>query len=158
MTIDKFTEEAKAMRPMLLSVAKGLLGDDEAAEDVVQDALLRLWQLRDEPIHNLRGMARIVVRNRCLDIVRQRKTSVDLADVNMAEGHEEDTDEERIERMMVLVGQLPLMQQTVLRLRHLEGMSMGDIAALVGSTEAAVRQSLSRARRSIAEQFKNQEQ
>lgn len=156
MTIDKFTEEAKAMRPMLLSVAKGILGDDEAAEDVVQDALLRLWQLHDEPIRNIRGMARIVVRNLCLDIVRQKKTSVDFADVNMTEGQEEDTDGERIERMMALVSRLPMMQQTVLRLRHLEGMSLGDIAVLVGSTEAAVRQSLSRARRSIAEQFKNQ--
>ena len=63
MTTEKYMDEVKAMRPMLLSVARGILGSDEEAEDVVQDAMLRLWQLRDEPICNVRGFARVVVRN-----------------------------------------------------------------------------------------------
>jgi len=56
-------DEVKAVRPMLLNVARGILDSDEEAEDVVQDAMLRLWQLRDEPVRNVRGFARIVVRN-----------------------------------------------------------------------------------------------
>ena len=75
--------EAKAMRPMLLNVARDILDNDEEAEDVVQDALLRLWQLHDEPIRNVRGFARIVVRNLCLSKVRRRPQTVDvrLADI-----------------------------------------------------------------------------
>ena len=46
MTTDRFMDEVRDMRPMLLSVAKGSLDSDEEAEDVVQDAMLRLWQLR----------------------------------------------------------------------------------------------------------------
>lgn len=151
-----FSEEAQAMRPMLIGVARSILGNDEEAEDVVQDALLRLWQLRDEPIRNVRGFARIVVRNLCLSKVRRKQVMVDISHADIAE-EAEASDNEQIDRMMTLVDALPTMQQTVLRLRHMQDMSMADIATLIGTTEAAVRQSLSRARRSILEQFGNRE-
>ena len=63
---------------------------------------------------------------------------------------------EQIDRMMELVDALPTMQQTVLRMRHMQEMTMADIASLIGTSEATVRQSLSRARRSIIEQFKSE--
>lgn len=140
------------MRPMLVGVARGVLGSDEEAEDVVQDALLRLWQLRDEPIRNVRGFARIVVRNLCLSKVRRKQVMVDIGKDDIAD-ETETTNNEQIDRMMALVDALPTMQQTVLRLRHMQDMSMADIASLIGTSESAVRQSLSRARRSILEQF-----
>jgi len=140
------------MRPMLVGVARGVLGSDEEAEDVVQDALLRLWQLRDEPIRNVRGFARIVVRNLCLSKVRRKQVMVDIGKADIAD-ETETTNNEQIDRMMTLVDALPTMQQTVLRLRHMQDMSMADIASLIGTSESAVRQSLSRARRSILEQF-----
>ena len=145
-------DEVKAVRPTLLSVARGILGSDEEAEDVVQDAMLRLWQLRDEPICNVRGFARVVVRNLSLSKVRQRRVTVDIANDNESESARN----EQIDRMMELVDALPTMQQTVLRMRHMQEMTMADIASLIGTSEAAVRQSLSRARRSIIEQFKSE--
>lgn len=148
--------EAKAMRPMLLNVARDILDDDEEAEDVVQDALLRLWQLHDEPIRNIRGFARIVVRNLCLSKVRRKPQTVDVRQADFASDDEAAMEKnEQIDRMMALVDALPTMQQTVLRLRHMQDMTMADIANLVGTSEAAVRQSLSRARRSIIEQLKS---
>ena len=148
-------DEVKAVRPTLLSVARGILGSDEEAEDVVQDAMLRLWQLRDEPICNVCGFARVVVRNLSLSKVRQRRVTVDIARADIANDNEsESARNEQIDRMMELVDALPTMQQTVLRMRHMQEMTMADIARLIGTSEAAVRQSLSRARRSIIEQFK----
>ena len=150
-------DEVKAVRPTLLSVARGILGSDEEAEDVVQDAMLRLWQLRDEPIHNVRGFARVVVRNLSLSKVRQRRVTVDIARADIANDNEsESARNEQIDRMMELVDALPTMQQTVLRMRHMQEMTMAGIASLIGTSEAAVRQSLSRARRSIIEQFKSE--
>lgn len=146
-------DEAKAMRPMLLNVARNILGSDEEAEDVVQDALLRMWQLRDEPIRNLKGFARIVVRNLSLSKVRRKSQTVDISHADIADEAETERNEQ-IDRMMELVDALPTIQQTVLRLRHMQDMTMADIATLIGTSEAAVRQSLSRARRSIIEQYK----
>ena len=146
MTTETFTDEVQGMRPMLLGVARDILGSDDEAEDVVQDAL---------PIRNVRGFARVVVRNLCLSKVRRRQVMVDITQADIALGDKaETTDNEQIDRMMALVDALPTMQQTVLRLRHMQDMSMADIANLIGTSEAAVRQSLSRARRSIVEQFK----
>ena len=148
-------DEVKAMRPMLLSVARDILDSDEDAEDVVQDAMLRLWQLRDEPVRNVRGFARIVVRNLSLSRIRRKPLTVDIGQANIAADDDTETERnEQIDRMMALVDALPTMQQTVLRLRHMQDMTMADIANLIGTSEVAVRQSLSRARRSIIEQFK----
>ena len=148
-------DEVRDMRPMLLSVAKGILDSDEEAEDVVQDPMLRLWQLREEPIRNPKGFARIVVRNLSLSKVRRRPLTVDINQADLATNDDTATDRnEQIDRMMEMVDALPTMQQTVLRLRHMQDMTMADIASLIGTSEVAVRQSLSRARRSIIEQFK----
>ena len=151
MTTEQFSKEAERMRPMLLGVAQRML-DDDNAEDVVQDALLKLWQIRDE-VENLPGMARVIVRHRCLDIIRRQPPTVSLKDTD-SEDEEDDIKDERIERMMALVATLPTMQQTVLRLRHMQGMEMRDIANLIGASEVAVRQSLSRARRAIFEKMR----
>ena len=157
MMTESFMDEVKAVRPTLQSVAREILGSDEEAEDVVQDAMLRLWQLRDEPIRNVRGFARVVVRNLSLSKVRQRRVTVDIARADVANDDEsESAKNEQIDRMMKLVDALPTMQQTVLRMRHMQEMTMADIASLIGTSEAAVRQSLSRARRSIIEQFKSE--
>lgn len=47
------------------------------------------------------------------------------------------------------MARLPDKQQTVLQLRHMEGMGMADIAELTGSSEVAVRKALSRARQAV---------
>ena len=55
---------------------------------------------------------------------------------------------------MEIVEKLPDKQQTILRLRHMEGMEMSEIAALLCTTETAVRKSLSRARQSVRDMFR----
>lgn len=154
MTIEIFKEKVHTMRPMLMSTALRIVGDRTEAEDLVQDALLRLWQLRDEPIMNVEAMGRVVVRHLAYDAVRRRHEQIAIEEVDlMDESPSEGLDDEG-EQMMVFVRQLSTLQQAVLRLRHEEDMEMKDIAELVGSTEMMVRQSLSRARRKILEQYR----
>lgn len=65
-----------------------------------------------------------------------------------------DTDNhERIERMMAVVDTLPDAQQTLLRLRHMQGMEMKKLASLLQMNETAVRKALSRARMAVKEQY-----
>ena len=169
MDIDKFFNKAKVMRPSLLSIAKKILCDEEEAEDVVQDAMLRLWQLKNKNlstqgntkpsnVRNAESLVKIMVRNLSIDIVRRRKNYTDIEDKDICDDRNGDCDEEQINRVMTLMHDLPTMQQTVLRLRHIEGMDMADIARLVGSTEQAVRQSLSRGRRTILNNYKTSTQ
>ena len=153
MTTDEFIKEAERIRPSLLLTAQRYL-EAEDAEDVVQDALLRLWNMRDELTPPMVSLARVVVRNLCLDRLRREKPMLRL-DTHEAEDppDEEVGQWQRIERLMNVIETLPTMQQTILRLRHMEGMELRDIAALTGSSEVAVRKALSRARQAVRLQY-----
>lgn len=152
-----FKHIAQKMQPDLLLIARNILGDEEEAKDVVQDCLLRLWQTREE-VGNIKGFARILVRNKSLNILRDRKTSIQIDTFATDDIAPPDEHDERTEHMMDLVNQLPTMQQTVLRLRHMEGKEMSEIAQMIGTTEQAIRQSLSRARRAVLLNYNKQNQ
>ena len=152
MNINELFESVGKIRPKLLLIANRIVGDSEEAEDVVQDALLRLWQLREDDIRNAESLAKVITRNLSIDLVRRKHVMVDV-DESLLEMNEEYQNEEQVERVMNLIGQLPTMQQTVFRLRHIEGMQMADIARIAGTTEQAVRQSISRARRTILKNY-----
>ena len=74
-------------------------------------------------------------------------------EVNETIPNEEEKADERYEKVIALIDTLPTMQQTIMRLRHMEGMEINDIAKLTGSKETAVRKALSRARHAIKNQF-----
>jgi RNA polymerase sigma-70 factor (ECF subfamily) len=155
MTTETFRQEAQRMRTTLVRLAFGILRDSDEAEDVVQDVLLRLWQMRDQLRMPIEPLARVLTRNRCIDIVRRKKPAAELS---MAVFQEEDEAlRERIERMMKVIETLPDLQQTILRLRHMEGMEFKEIAELTGSTEVAVRKTLSRARQTVRDKFNGYE-
>ena len=153
MTQEEFKEEAQRLRPRLMLTARRYLGDDDA-EDTVQDALLRLWQMVGELRQPFDALALRLTRNLCIDKVRRKKTTVTLT--ANGETDEADDDDERIERMMAVVSTLPDLQQTILRLRHLEGMKMNEIADLTGSSEVAIRKALSRARQAVRQKYMKQ--
>ena len=153
MTQEEFKEEAQRLRPRLMLTARRYLGDDDA-EDKVQDALLRLWQMVGELRQPFDALALRLTRNLCIDQVRRRKPTVMLTDSGGSD--QADGDDERIERMMAVVSTLPDLQQTILRLRHLEGMEMNEIADLTGSSEVAVRKALSRARQAVRQKYMKQ--
>jgi RNA polymerase sigma-70 factor (ECF subfamily) len=54
---------------------------------------------------------------------------------------------------MAVIDTLPELQQTLLRLRHMQGMEMKELASLFQMNEAAVRKALSRARMTVRKQY-----
>ena len=155
MTTETFKKEAQRMRTSLVRQAFGILRDSEEAEDVVQDVLLRLWQMRDQLKMPIEPLATVLTRNRCIDLVRRKKPTAELTTAVFQE--ENEALHERIERMMKVIETLPDLQQTILRLRHMEGMDSKEIANLTGSTEVAVRKALSRARKTVRDKFNGYE-
>lgn len=136
----------------MMNVARRYLADDDA-EDTVQDVLLRLWQMVDKLRMPVDGLASVLVRNLCVDKVRRRHPTLALTETSDDGDREQD---ERIERMMGIIESLPSLQQTILRLRHMEGMEMKDIAEITGSSEVALRKALSRARQAVRQQYMKQ--
>jgi len=150
MTQEEYKEEARRLRPRLLQTARRYLNEDDA-EDTVQDVLLRLWQMVDTLRMPIDALAQVLVRNFCVDRLRRQKPS--LALTASCEQVEETESDERIERVLEMIDTLPTLQQTILRLRHIEGMEMREIAELTGSSEVAIRKALSRARQTLKQQY-----
>ncbi len=154
MTKSEYEIAMQRLRPMLIAEATKYLGDANDAEDMVQDAMMRLWQMCSQLHSPVDGLARILVRNLCLDAIRRRKPREGIEALPAAIGNSnEAVEHERIERIMSVVESLPDVPQTILRLRHMEGMEMKDIARLLQMEEAAVRKALSRARQAVREKL-----
>lgn len=155
MSETEFSREVAALRPDLTLTAQRYLHDPQAAEDIVQDALLRLWQIRDTLQSPIRALAQVLVRNLSIDAIRRRHPHVDVTALASLAA-DTPSDDERYRRVMQLVDHLPSMQQTLFRLRHIEGMSYAAISAITGATEPAIRKAISRARQSILKQYQAQ--
>lgn len=146
MTDTEFQNEAKRLLPWLRNIAKGYMGSRQEAEDVVQDVLIRLWQTHDELHVPIDSLSAVVLRNCCISAIRRRKPTVSMEEFDASS---DETNGNLVELMLSLIDKLPPMQQLVVRLRHLSGMEMAEIAALTGKSEEAVRQLLSRGRRQL---------
>lgn len=147
----QFKEEARALRPVLARDARRYSGSADEAEDIVQDALLWLWQIRAELRSPMSALARVLVRNLSISALRSRKRTVSVEAIDV--GDSPAADDSRYERIVSLLGQLPPWQQTIFRMRHMEGLDYADIAELTGTSAAAVRQAVSRARRTILQRY-----
>ena len=160
MTKSEYEIAMQQLHPALLAEANRYLGDVDNAEDMVQDAMMRLWQMCAQLQSPVDGLARVLVRNLCLDAIRRRKPreTIESLPSEMSSVNSEKMEHERIERMMAIVENLPNVPQTILRLRHMEGMEMKDIARLLQMEEAAVRKALSRARQTVREKLTSNRQ
>ena len=156
----KFEIEAKRMRPALLRMATHYTEDTDEAEDVVQETLLKLWFLRDRlsQYRNVEALAMVITKHLCIN----RKRGQHLVTVSLEEGltivgeqnpERRLMDEERMQELLELIATLPDLQQSILKMKHIEGMEVEEIACLTGSTPIAVRTNLSRARKKVREQF-----
>lgn len=143
MTQEEFQQEAVRLRPMLLKAAKGYLHNDADSEDAVQTVLVRLWTMVDNVRKPMDGLAAVVLRHHCMDVIRQQVRTTTLDGYDQAEEEESEGYAALLTR---LISQLPPLQQTIVRLRHIDNQSFAQIAALLDMKEATVRKNLSRAR------------
>ena len=148
MTAEEYQQAVPELQRELGKVAVRFLPWSDECEDVVQETMLRLWQMHEQLHLPILAFARVIVRNICLDKLRRGHHFDDIDTINPIVA-EDDPPDDRIERMMHIIDTLPSMQQTVLRLRHLEGMEFKDIARMTGMNEAAIRKAVSRARQAV---------
>jgi len=160
---DKAAARALTIRltPRVLAHAQRLLGNRAEAEDVAQEAMLRLWQAA--PGWRAEG-AKVstwiytVTRNLCTDRARRRGrgggAAVPLEAVaeppDPAPGAEARLSESaRQDALQAALADLPDRQREAVVLRHLEGLSNPEIAAIMDIGVEAVESLTARGRRAL---------
>lgn len=146
---------------LALRVCYTYLRSTADAEDVCQDTLMKLI-CRDDPFrdpgHERAWVIRVAI-NACRNLLRDRSThpEVPLADVlepTAAPAPGEDALRRRNDRVLAAVMALPLPQREAVYLHYYEGYPTREVARIVGATDDAVRQRLSRARASLRDDLK----
>ena len=145
-----------SQRDSFFRVAKSILQDADEASDVVQDVLLKLWEMREDllGVENPKAFAFRSLRNRCLDIIKLRKNESDLDDKNLdlsLNPYEQIEISDAVKFVHQLIESLPEMQRSIIRMRDVEGMEIAEIADIMVMNENAIYTNLSRARTKIKE-------
>ena len=140
----------------MVAIARRMLGDDADAEDVAQEAFLRLWRSAgaiEVGDAGVRPWLTRVVANLCIDRTRSRKritVTDELPEVadepRQLRGLE---DEELGRRVRAAMLRLPERQRLALTLFHYEDMSQIEVGAAMGISDEAVESLLARARRQL---------
>lgn len=144
------------MRDELLGYARGVTRSEDNAEDLVQEVMLRLWDMREKLSSEgrLKSLAMTMVRNMFLDQQRHESHSAampDNVDIDVDDRRAELRDETRIIRD--IVAQLPPLQQQIFRMKEIEGYTAEEIMQITGCTADNLRRNLSRARTKIRETY-----
>ncbi len=157
MKIETFNSITTPIRPRLVARARTLTGDDDTAEDIVQEVMLRLWNMRDklENHGNIEALAMTILRNKTIDSWRRKRFEQDKTNAYAEPYTEDNTVEEtdQVRLIRAIVDRLPALQSTIFRMKEIEGYESGEIMQITGCTAESLRQNLSRARRKVREEF-----
>ncbi|MCD8268848.1 MAG: sigma-70 family RNA polymerase sigma factor [Parabacteroides sp.] len=126
----------------------------------MQEAFLKLWYIRGklDGYHSVEALVMQVTKNLTLDKLRARRPEAsDIGTLSLDSGlpspAEQLEQQDAAARIRRLIAQLPSVQQTIIRMKDIEGYEIAEIAEITGSQVEAVRSNLSRARKRIREQF-----
>ena len=150
---DILTETYQRIRERLRAGAGRMLSDAEAAEDALQDAFVRLWgryQVRSEK--EAEALLTRTVRNVSIDQLRKRKMVPLAVDLPEEVGENREALFRRVEEMVET--ELTDLQKLIIRKHEYESVTLEKIAEELGMQPPAVRMQLSRARKTIREQYR----
>jgi len=148
----------------VLALSYRMLNDRAEAEDVAQEAMLRLWKIAPDW---RRGEAQVstwlyrVASNLCTDRLR-KKRGTNLDDIPEPEDDAPSAEEvmlqqKRVATLAEAIEALPDRQRLAVTLRHLEELSNPEIADIMEISVEAVESLTSRGKRTLRNMLKGQE-
>ncbi|PSL19658.1 RNA polymerase ECF family sigma subunit [Shimia abyssi] len=153
------------LTPRVFSHAFRMLGDRAEAEDVAQEALIRLWKIAPEW---RQGEAKVttwlyrVVANLCTDRLRKGR-GVGLDTIAEPEDDAKGPaqvmqDRARLDALQAALNTLPERQRQAVVLRHIEGLGNPEIAGILEISVEAVESLTARGKRMLAKALAGQKE
>ena len=151
-----YTEQILDCQQSLYRLAAGLLHNEEAACDALQEALCTGYEKLDtlREISRFRPWMMKITANAAYDILRKRRAVVSLDEVEEVAEREEAVSRTDSISLKEAVASLSWEYRTVVILFYYEDMSVRQISEITGISEGLVRTRLSRARQMLRKIWK----
>lgn len=142
--------------------ALSIMGSRFEAEDVVQEAMIKLWKGKDRlaTIDNKEAWVITVVRNLCIDKVRSRKKKQtnDIDEYFHISDNSPGPDvkleqSDALKKVTEIMNTLPDTQKEIITLRDIEGYTYQEIADIMGLKVDQVKVYLFRARKVLRDKL-----
>jgi RNA polymerase sigma-70 factor (ECF subfamily) len=141
-------------------------GADEEARDIVQDALLKIWNQKEklEHIDNPEAWCMQIIKNLCLDRLRELKVRQKAVQTLKPrenpldnpiswESHETEKRVADMGQIKEIIDKLPEKYRIVIHLREIEGFTYREISEITECDMNNVKVNLFRARKELKEQL-----
>ncbi|NIG56124.1 RNA polymerase sigma factor [Chitinophaga sp. Cy-1792] len=167
MSLEIFLSQVVPVRTKLYRFAYRLLGNEEDAKDITQDALMKVWAMQGKmmELQNLEAWCMRVTRNLALDKIKSRKYRVadtldkasEMPAQHQTSPHAATERNEVMNKVHTAINSLPEKYRTIMQLRDMEGLSYQEIADTLDIDVNDVKVNLHRARKSVREKLQNQQ-
>jgi len=160
MNENEYLKIVTPFKDKIFRVAKRLLVSVEEAEDATQEVLLKLWDHRQKfkDYNNPEAFAMTMTKNWCFDQLKSKQAQNLKIVHNNYEDHSQSLQKsievnDSLRWVEKHMDALPEKQKLIIQLRDIEQYEFNEIAKILDMTEATIRVSLSRARKSIREKL-----
>lgn len=146
----------------LCSYAHGFLKDPDAAEEVVQEMMFRIWTGRESLVieTSLRSYLFRAVRNGCMNVLKHlniREEYKSFREREMGETQRSNEDEmivsELEQKIREAIDHLPVERRKVFILSRYDGLTYGQIAEKLGLSVKTVENQMGKALKSLREEL-----
>ncbi|HEX5554797.1 MAG TPA: sigma-70 family RNA polymerase sigma factor [Chitinophagaceae bacterium] len=153
-----YEQQVVSARDKMFRFALRLLKNTEDARDVVQDALVRIWDQREklEGVENPEAWCMQVTKNLCLDRFKAgKRRSAAAQNIQPGESsidptpYEQVERKDRMERIRKMIDALPDKFRMIIHLRDVEGFSYKEISVIMELSMDEVKVNLFRARKAL---------
>lgn len=163
MTKTDFNNLVVSIGRKLYRYAYRILRDKEGSEDAVQEVFVKLWKINTklEEYESVEALAVTMIKNYSIDQLRKQKY-IEPADSNAFSLYHdtEPSPQDKLEIsetsaiMHRIINDLPEIYREIIQLRDIEEQSYEEIAEKTGQNINTLRVNLSRARKSVRDEFK----
>lgn len=161
MELQEFKSKVLPVKDRLYRLALHMLKSVPEAEDILQDAMVRLWNRREQldAYRSVEALAVTITKNLCLDRLKSKKhkNQLDVQEMELDSGfitpYKKVELSDSVKIMTRAFAALPDQQRLLISLRDVEGYSYEEIAEQTGLEINNIRVGLSRARKKARELY-----
>jgi RNA polymerase sigma-70 factor (ECF subfamily) len=158
-----FEQQVVPKRDKMFRFALRLMGNQEDARDIVQDAFLKIWNQQRQlyEVENMEAWCMRIVKNLCLDSLKAgkvRKEAIKSVQMNQSDDYtanpyQQAEKEDNMNRIKRLIDELPEKFQMIIHLRDIEEFSYKEIMEMMELSLDEVKVNLFRARKMLKDKL-----